>query len=142
MKHLIETKMVEQKTEKWFADDGKEFDNETACVTYERRLNKENVEREFSKLKHKFLNIPMLEWFYGGDEEVVLITVEEEKDFLVAEDYFASKTTFMDLDGLKRKRPTSYPADLIIVSGCEWADVYGTKEDLLEETKKLLKTLE
>ena len=97
MKHLIETKMVEQKTEKWFADDGKEFDNEKDCVVYERRKNEEKVAKEFKKLKPQFLNIPVLDWFMGTDAEIVSVNLKDELDFIAVEYYFAIKSSYMDI---------------------------------------------
>lgn len=137
MKHLIETKMVEQKTEKWFADDGKEFDNEKDCVVYERRQNEEKVVKEFKKLKPKFLRIPIVEYFYGDEAEIVSINLNDESDFIFIEDYFAIKSSYMDMCGLVSKKPTNYPCNILVVSGCEWVDIYGTEEDLKNEFKKI-----
>ena len=83
MKHLVETKMVEQKTERWFADDGKEFDNEKDCVVYERRKNEEKVVKEFKKLKPQFLNIPILDlkdWHLTNVEYNEIQNTEEIQD--------------------------------------------------------------
>jgi hypothetical protein len=141
MKHLIETKMVEQKTEKWFADDGKEFDNEKDCVVYERRKNEEKVVKEFKKLKPKFLDIPILEWFYGSDAEVVSVNLKDEFDFIVVEDYFAIKSSYMDMCGLIEKKPIEYPCNILITSGCEWVDIYGTESDLKTKLEELVAKL-
>lgn len=141
MKHLVETKLVEQKTEKWFADDGKEFDNEADCVVYERRKNEEKVVKDFKKLKPKFLDIPILEWFYGTDAEVVSVNLKDEFDFIVVEDYFAIKSSYMDMCSLIEKKPTEYPCNILVVSGCEWVDVWGTENDLKVKLKELIDKL-
>jgi hypothetical protein len=39
MTKLVETKMVEQTTTKFIADDGREFTTETECKDYERTQN-------------------------------------------------------------------------------------------------------
>ena len=140
MKHLVETKMVEQKTEKWFADDGKEFDNEKDCVVYERRKNEEKVVKEFKKLKPQFLNIPILDWYYGDDAEVVSVNLKDECDFIAVEDYFAIKSSYMDMSGLIEK-PIEYPCNILIVSGYEWVDIYGTKDDLKNQLKELMEKI-
>lgn len=138
MKHYVETKLVEQKTEKWFADDGKEFDNEKDCVVYERRKNEEKVVKDFKKLKPQFLNIPILEWFYGSDAEVVSVKLKDEYDFDIVQDYFAIKSSWMDLSSMVEKKPTEYPCELVFASGCEWVDIYGTKDDLKNNFKELM----
>ena len=141
MKHLIETKMVEQKTEKWFADDGKEFDNEKDCVVYERRKNEEKVVKEFKKLKPQFLNIPILDWFMGADVEIVYFNLKDEYDFIDVEDYCAIKSSYMDMCGLIKKKPTEYHCNILIVSGYEWIDIYGTKNELKDELKELVEKI-
>lgn len=141
MKHYVETKLVEQKIEKWFANDGKEFDNENDCVIYERRKNREKVEKEFKKLKPKFLDIPILEWFYGSDAEVVSVNLKDEFDFIAVEDFFAIKSSFMDMCSLIEKKPTEYPCNILVVSGCEWVDIYGTESDLKAQLKELVDKL-
>lgn len=141
MKHYVETKLVEQKFEKWFANDGKEFDNENDCVIYERRKNEEKVVKDFKKLKPKFLNIPILEWYYGTDAEVVSVNLKDEFDFIAVEDYFAIKSSYMDMCGLVAKKPTEYPCNILVVSGYEWVDIWGTESDLKAQLKELIDKL-
>ena len=141
MKHYVETKMVEQKIEKWFANDGKEFDNENDCVVYERRKNEEKIVKEFKKLKPKFLEIPILDWYYGTDAEVVSVNLKDELDFIVVEDYFSIKSSYMDMTSLIEKKPTSYPANILIVSGYEWVDAWGTESDLKVKFQELVNKL-
>lgn len=140
MKHLVETKLVEQKTEKWFADDGKEFDNENDCIVYERRKNEEKVVKEFKKLKPQFLNIPLVEWF-ACETEIVSVNLKDEFDFIAVEDYFAIKSSYMDMCGLIEKKPTEYPCNILIISGYEWVDIYGTESDLKAKLKELVDKL-
>ena len=141
MKHYVETKLVEQKIEKWFANDGKEFDNENDCVLYERRKNEEKVVKDFRKLKPKILNIPILDWFYGTDAEIVSVNLKDEFDFIAVEDYFAIKSSYMDMCGLIEKKPTEYPCNIVVMSGYEWADIWGTESDLKAKLKELVDKL-
>lgn len=141
MKHYVETKLVEQKIEKWFANDGKEFDNENDCVVYERRKNEEKVVKDFKKLKPKFLNIPILDWFYGTEEEIVSVNLKDEFDFIAVEDYFSIKSSYMDMCGLIEKKPTEYPCNIVVISGYEWADIWGTESDLKAKLKELVDKL-
>lgn len=141
MKHYVETKLVEQKFEKWFADDGTEFDNEKDCVVYERRKNEDMVIKNFKKLKPKFLEIPILDWYYGSDAEVVSVNLKDEFDFIAVEDYFSIKSSYMDMSSLIEKKPTSYPANILIVSGYEWVDAWGTESDLKVKFQELVDKL-
>ena len=141
MKHYVETKLVEQKFEKWFANDGKEFDNENDCVVYERRKSEEKVVKDFKKLKPKFLDIPVAEWFYGSDAEVVSVNLKDEVDFIAVEDYFAIKSSYMDMCSLIEKKPTEYPCNILVVSGYEWVDVWGTETDLKTKLQELISKL-
>ena len=141
MKHYVETKLVEQKIEKWFAVDGKEFDNENDCVVYERRLNHEQIEKDFKKLKPTYLDIPVLTWFYGDDSEVVLIKLKDEYDLDIIKDHFAIKSSWMDTNTLDEKKPTEYPCEMVFVSGYEWVDIYSGKDKLKEELQNLLEKM-
>lgn len=140
MKHYVETKLVEQKIEKWFANDGAEFDNEQDCVVYERRKNEEKVVKDFKKLKPKFLNIPLVDWF-ACETEIVSVNLKDEYDFIAVEDYFAIKSSYMDMCGLREKKPTEYPCNILVISGYEWVDVYGTESDLKDKLEELVKKL-
>ena len=141
MKHYVETKLVEQKFEKWFADDGTEFDNEKDCVVYERRKNEEKVVKDFKKLKPKFLDIPILEWYYGSDAEVMSVNLKDEAGFIAVEDYFAIKSSYMEMCSFIEKKPTEYPCNILIVSGYEWVDIWGTESDLKVKLKELIDKL-
>ena len=140
MKHLVQTKLVEQTTEKWIANDGKEFDNEKDCVVYERRKHEDKVIKEFKKLKPQFLDIPLIDWF-SCDTEIVSVNLKDESDFFAVEDYFAIKSSYMDLCGLVEKKPTVYPCNILIISGYEWVDIYGTKDDLKNKLKETMEKI-
>ena len=140
MKHYVETKLVEQKFEKWFANDGKEFDNENECVLYERRKNEEKVVKDFKKLKPKFLNIPLVDWF-TCDTEIVSVNLKDEYDFIAVEDYFAIKSSYMDMCALVEKKPKEYPCNILVISGYEWVDIYGTENDLKVKLQELIAKL-
>ena len=141
MKHYVETKLVEQRFEKWFANDGTEFDNENDCVIYERRKNEEKVIKDFKKLKPKFLNLPILDWYYGTDAEVVSVSLKDDVDFIAVEDYFAIKSSYMDMSSLAEKKPTTYPCNILLVSGYEWVDVWGTESELKVKLEEFIDKL-
>ena len=43
--------------------------------------------------------------------------------------------------GLIEKKPTEYPCNILIVSGYEWVDIYGTKDDLKNKLKELVEKI-
>lgn len=142
MKEIRRIKMVEVEEVKFIADDGKEFIGENAeheCKTYERTRNNEKVTNEFKKLKPKWINIPLIDWV-GCENEIISVTVNDEFDFTITvRDYFAIQSQWMDLEVFETKKPTEYPANIVLVSGCEWVDIFGSEKELKE---KLMETIE
>ena len=63
MKEIRETKMVEQTTVKYVADDGKEFEKDYECRIYEEQKNraflKAKVDRFMTEIK-----MPIFDWLY------------------------------------------------------------------------------
>lgn len=141
MTKLVETKMVEQTTTKFIADDGKEFATETECKNYERTQNEGKVVNEFKKLSPKWIDVPLVDWVGCGENEVISVIVksEIEYDTTVRDYYYIKSPRYMDLSCLESKKPKEFPADIVLVSGCEWVDVFGSKEDF---KKALMKTIE
>jgi hypothetical protein len=136
MKQIIETKMVEQTTIRFIANDGKEFIGENAekdCVQYERRLDKEKCEKEFKKLNPVYLNIPFLDWF-TEDARVLLITFNSEADFETAIDYYKSQSNWTDCNFTEDK-PINYPQTMVLIEGYDWVDNYRG------DTKKIIDNL-
>ena len=141
----VETKMVEQTTVKFVAEDGKVFTGDNAereCAEYERTKNKNKVEEEFKKLRPKYIEIPLLDWFYGCDAEIISVDVKDEIELeTTVKDYFTIKNPgYMDFEGFYSKKPTTFPCNIILVSGCEWVDVYSGGEKELKA--ELIKTIE
>lgn len=140
MKEIRETKLVEQTTVKWIANDGKEFSTEIDCAAHERRCDKEKCEKEYKKLHPKLLDIPFVDW--AGYCTVEAVTMESEKDFDTIVDFFASLSTYMDLNDLLENKPTTFPCTKIVVSGEEYV-MFSTwttdevKNMLLADTEKL-----
>ena len=61
MKEIRETKMVEQTTIKYVADDGKEFTDKFECDSYERRKDTELLNAKLKAIMTA-IEIPILEW--------------------------------------------------------------------------------
>lgn len=145
MKEIRTIRMVEQTEVKFIADDGKEFIGENAerdCMIYERRKNEEKVINEFRKLKPKWIMQPVIDCFYGDIGEVISVTVNDEVDYdITIKDYFYIKSPYMEFCGYEESKPTEFPANIIIVSGGEWVDVYGTVEEFKEELLKAVAQL-
>lgn len=140
MKEIRETKLVEQTTVRFIACDGKEFDNEKECVSYERRLDKEKLEKEYKKLHPVSLSLPLID--YAGTCYADLITVNSEEDFDTIVDYYQSLSSYMDTYGLEDDRPTEYPKQMIIVSGEDWVCACSqTFESIRDNLMKAYKQL-
>ena len=147
MTKYVETKMVEQTTVKFVAEDGKVFTGDNAereCAEYELIKNKNKIEEEFINLRPKWINIPLLDWFYDCDAEIVSLAVKDEIEYeTTVKDYFKIKSpNYMDFEGFYDKKPKEFPCNIILVSGYEWVDVYsgGEKElkaELLKAVEKL-----
>ena len=143
MKEIRTIKMVEQTEVKFVADDGKEFigaNAEIECKRYERTQNEKKVINEFKKLRPKWLSIPLLDYFmYEG--EVISVTVKDEIEFdTTVKDYYHIKSPrYMDFDGFESKKPNEFPANIVIVNGCEWVDIFGSEKELKD---KLIETIE
>ena len=137
MKEVRTIKMIEQTEVKFIADDGKVFTGENAeneCALYERTQNEERVIKEFKKLKPKCINIPMLDWVGCGDNEVIAVTVNDEVDFdITVKDYYYIKSPqYMDLSCFESKKPKEFPANIVLVNGYEWVDIFGSSDDLVK----------
>lgn len=145
MTKFVETKMVEQTNIKFIADDGTEFIGENAeqkCKEYERTQNNEKVIREFKKLNPKWIDIPLVEWV-GCENEVISVTVKSEVEFetTVRDYYYIKSPNYMDFEGFDNKKPKEFPANIVLVSGCEWVDVFGSETDLKAALHKAIEQL-
>ena len=141
MTKLVETKMVEQTSIKFIADDGMEFATEAECKAYERTQNEDKVINEFKKLNPKWLNVPLVDWVGCGENEVISVTVknEIEYDITVRDYYYIKSPKYMDFSCLESKKPKEFSADIVLVSGYEWVDIFGSKEDF---KRALMETIE
>lgn len=144
MTKYVETKMVEQTSVKFIANDGKEFvgDNaERECAAYERTQHEDKVINEFKKLRPKWINVPLLDWF-SGESEVIAVTVNDEIDFdITVRDYYYIKSPeFMDMTAFYTKRPKEFPCNIVLVNGYEWVDIIGD-DDLKNQLQTALKQL-
>ena len=84
MRELVETKLVEQTTTKFIADDGTEFESKTECLIYERKHNTEMLKAKvFSVVKE--IEIPMLNWVGWY---VFAVTPKSEEDIANVFAYF------------------------------------------------------
>lgn len=142
MTKLVETKMVEQTNIKFIADDGREFATETECKNYERTQNEEKVINEFNRLNPKWIDVPIVDWF-SCENEVISVTVKSEIEFntTVRDYYYIKSPRYMDFECFESKKPKEFPADIVLVSGCEWVDIFGSNEDLKEALQKTIEQI-
>lgn len=135
MKEIRETKLVEQTTVKFVADNGKEFIGENAerdCKRYERQCDEDRVIRVFEKLDSKFLSIPFIEQFYGNEASLIAVKLNSKADYIALVDYLEVCNNGWDTRIIE---PTEYPCNKIITKGCEWAyDYNGDLEENLRQT--------
>ena len=78
MKEVIETKMIEQTTHKWVADDGTEFDDSWKCTQYERKQNREKAEKMSSRYLVGEYDLPFADW--NNDEFTVRVYALPDRD--------------------------------------------------------------
>lgn len=141
MTKFVETKMVEQTTVKYVADDGKEFVGESAkleCECHERRANRTKVEKAFKRLNATELSIPFIEFFYGDESGLLQVELTSKADYYTLIDYLVVVCGCYESD-LWIDEPKEYPATKLIARGCEWANEY--KNDLKEQLQKTLEQL-
>lgn len=140
MKEIRETKLVEQTTVRFIACDGKEFTDEKECASYERRLDKDKLEKEYKKLHPIELSLPLID--YASTCYAELINVKSEEDFDIIVDYYKSLSSWMDTCNLTDSKPTEYPKQMIIVSGEEWVCACSqTFESIRDNLMKAYKQL-
>jgi hypothetical protein len=101
---------------------------------------KKKVINEFNRLNPKWIDVPLVDWV-GCENEVISVTVKNEIEFntTVRDYYYIKSPTYMDFNGFESKKPKEFPANIILVSGCEWVDIFGDKEDF---KRALMKTIE
>ena len=132
MKEIKETKLVEQTTVKFIADDGKEFMGENAekdCVEYEKRLHFVNLDR-------KEIAFPMLEWF-DESASIFKYNFKSKNDFDCFMDYF---NLFYNEDFFDNyvEEPALYPCTKIILVTKKYVTEYN---DFTLELKNALKQI-
>ena len=138
MEEIRTTKLVEQTTVVFVADDGKRFVGEYAerdCRDYERRKDKERIKEAFARLESKEIKLSPLRWF-SDDYGFLKVTLNNRNDFITLIDYLKVLWSIYDCH---IDEPTSYPYNMTIGYGYDWASEY--KYDLkagLEETLKSL----
>lgn len=137
MKEIRETKLVEQTTVKFVADDGTEFETERDCVEYERRCNSDKCHEAYQRLHPKWLDIPFVDWNEHCYVEMVSLSCEKDFDTLIDYVYVIGSYACANL-----KKPDAYPCTKIVVYGEGWVDEYAyeitaLKKNLLDIVKTL-----
>ena len=138
MKEIRTTKLVEQTTVVFVADDGKQFVGEYAerdCRDYERRQDKKRIEEAFARLESKTIMPPFIRWF-SADYGFLKVTLNNHNDFISLIDYLEVVWSIYDC---YINEPTSYPYNMTIGYGYDWASEY--KDNLKEGLEETLKSL-
>lgn len=125
MKEIRITKMVEQTTVTFEANDGKQFTGENAernCKNYEMQLNKELCEKEFKKLKPIFLDESIFGWFGGdGCQQLIIVNLKDQCDFDCLRNYCESQSRYMEFD---IDEPQEYPKQMVVSMDEGWTCEY------------------
>jgi hypothetical protein len=109
MKEIRTVKMVEQVEVKFFADDGKEFENERDCRMYEMQQDKAKLKMMYEALNPICVKSDVIEWFCC-DSGIDIVTVNSQKDFNVVKAYF-KHSSYVDFEV---EEPKEYPSTLTI----------------------------
>ena len=139
MKEIRETKLVEQTTVRFVADDGKEFFNEEDCKRYERRLNEDAIEKGYKKILIKEMEFPFQGW--EGEFSVDLVRFNCYADYVTAMDYL---DVCMGVGDFNCDEPTSYPCTKLIAYDEYYANFAYEKNftGLLKECEKAMTIIE
>lgn len=143
MKQIIEIKMVEQKTVRFVANDGKEFIGENAeheCATYERRLDTEKVKKAFERLDIKPIQMPFIEFWYGDYGRMWQVTLNNKQEYYALVDYMIQEEGICTSE-MYVKEPKEYPYTTLIASGCEWLYVYKDPDEFIKELQDVISQL-
>ena len=136
MKELRETKMVPLTTVTFIAKDGKMFETEKECISYERKLDFDQLTKDFKKLKPVPIYFPIME--NNGELEVNLIKVNSDDEFDTVLDYYSAVAgQYGDLCDLKENRPKNYPKYMLVErSECYVGIIHQSLKSLKEGLMK------
>lgn len=117
MKEIRETKMVEQTTVKFVAEDGKVFDDEMVCKAHEKTVNKECAELVMAQLGVVSCKMPFVDWETGYDHFVYSVELNCEYDFLLFKDAMMKLNEWADFEV---EKPKEYPCKKLIYTTEGW----------------------
>ena len=127
MKEIRETKMVEQTTVKFIANDGKEFATENECKVYEMSLRERGTEAMFGAIS-VMLPDKFADW-YRDAAEIRLVTIKSESDWITTlaayNNVYDNQLKYIKLDEYMAKYELSFPFSVIICSDEDYVDIYG-----------------
>ena len=140
MKEVITIQMVEQKTVKYIANDGKEFDDERSCRGHELDLRNKEIEDNFKRLPKIRFEIPQLDLYKceGYMYKITFLDHRDVRDFIEYYTYHNYDLYYIKdtLNNIK-----SYPFTTCVDEGYD--SVYFFNEtQLLKDLKELINYLE
>ena len=144
MKQIIETKMVEQTTVTFVADDGKVFTGNNAekeCKEHERRLDTDKLKRKFEKLKREYIRFPFGD--FSGNDEYYIVHLNDENDLQTVVDYEAGMNSRW-FDDYVSEQTFAFPCDVLIQVTESYIDAYDeeTIQNCINELKEATIKLE
>lgn len=126
MKEIRETKLVEQTTVKYVANDGKEFDKYIDCDLYERRKYDDLLYAKLRAFMDK-VELPFFDYLYYN---VYRATLRNEEDRLNLYAYYEPQY-YDSYEQMSKECPIG--EIVTIVTNDDWVGFY--KGDVLEEIK-------
>ena len=130
MKEIRETKMVEQTTVKFVADDGKEFDDSLECEIYEAKKNRKLLFAKLSVFMHQ-VKLPFFDWLYY---KVYELTPRNEEDLINLYSYYGD----LYWDGFEEMcKQCPIGETVTLVCNDDWMNFY--KANVNDEIKELAK---
>lgn len=139
MKQITETKLVEQTTTRFFADDGKEFKTEDDCKRYEKTLYEERYKKLFDSVNHKEIDLPLLDW--ACEANAYIIRMNNASEYRITVDYFESvMSPYCDVD---ISEPVNYHCIKIIIAewGCGAYEFCNTLDSLIDRYYKMIEEI-
>lgn len=139
MKQITETKFVEQTFIRYLADDGREFKTKEDCEGYEKMLYEKRCKKLFDEVKHRELELPLLDW--ACEATGYIVRMNDADDYRATVDYFESVTGWgLDVD---ISEPLHYPCTKIVIVqwGCGAYEYCNTVDSLVNRYHKAIEEI-
>lgn len=129
----VTTKMVEETTRIWIADDGKEFTTRDACRSYEAAKNMNKLRTKHSRLLIANLKFPYYDW--NCETFVHVLYLKNKDDWYTVYDYYTAETGDFWIGDYESNM--TFPTTLIVAGNDGYASLSSwTLTDVYNESVK------